>query len=581
MSSIPAPNIFADAQQISNNPLEEYSRAQQLQSQAQGIQQQKIQTQSQQLELQDQQNAHTLGPQFLQKDANGKITGFDNEGYYNALIGSGMNPAKVMGMRQQNLTYQTGIAKLGSDQVDLQNKKNDDIYGMVEPLRQAAQDSNADVNHINAVWQGIAPKLAQLGIDPKTMPASFQSAQDAASRLQDMDIEAGQHKQMLADVKTQAETAAANAKAASDTAEAGKATAETGWQKFPELGMMYNTATKETRSMTGGAMMTPGMMEAKYVGLQQKKNSGQSLSSDDAAFAKGYEKFKTLVPAFNIAMNATGGGLGPGAAGAGGAAGTGGGANAAQLSINDVPAAIRGRVQAALDYRQALPPQGRNNPINSAISEWAYKLDPQHDETNFPARNKLMTSFTSGKESQQINAVNTAMGHIGVLSDAVDALNNTNVPILNAIANKVGVAVGNTPATTMQTIVHRVGPELAAAYIQGGGGEGERGTTADDFSINKGADQLKANLGVTAQLLRSKIGSLQNQYTQTMSRNDFQQRFITPEAQQTLNKLSPQGAQGGGQHVAGGSSNGLKEGQTGTGSDGKKYVVKNGTWVAQ
>lgn len=33
------------------------------------------------------------------------------------------------------------------------------------------------------------------------------------------------------------------------------------------------------------------------------------------------------------------------------------------------------------------------------------------------------------------------------------------------------------------------------------------------------------------------------------------------------------------QHTAGGAAQGLKEGQTGTGSDGKKYVVKGGVWV--
>jgi len=35
------------------------------------------------------------------------------------------------------------------------------------------------------------------------------------------------------------------------------------------------------------------------------------------------------------------------------------------------------------------------------------------------------------------------------------------------------------------------------------------------------------------------------------------------------------------EHTAGGTSNGLKDGTTGTGSDGQKYVVKNGTWVKQ
>jgi hypothetical protein len=39
--------------------------------------------------------------------------------------------------------------------------------------------------------------------------------------------------------------------------------------------------------------------------------------------------------------------------------------------------------------------------------------------------------------------------------------------------------------------------------------------------------------------------------------------------------------QGGAQHVPGGKAQGLKEGDTGTGTDNKKYVVRGGIWVAQ
>jgi len=38
---------------------------------------------------------------------------------------------------------------------------------------------------------------------------------------------------------------------------------------------------------------------------------------------------------------------------------------------------------------------------------------------------------------------------------------------------------------------------------------------------------------------------------------------------------------GGTQHTPGGKASGLQEGQTGKGSDGKSYVVKNGIWIAQ
>jgi hypothetical protein len=72
---------------------------------------------------------------------------------------------------------------------------------------------------------------------------------------------------------------------------------------------------------------------------------------------------------------------------------------------------------------------------------------------------------------------------------------------------------------------------------------------------------------------------------------DSVQTFIDnarPESYQTHSKQGGAGAyyqkragDSTTQHVAGGSSNGLKEGQTGKGSDGKPYVVKGGKWVAQ
>ena len=126
-----------------------------LQQQSQQTQAQQMQLQQQQLDLQDAQNAHKLGPQFLQKDDSGKITGFDNEGYYNALIGTGMNPAKVNQLRMQNVQFQQNLQKLGKDQLDLQNEKNDNAYQIVEPLRQAANDPKADAGHVNQVWQAL------------------------------------------------------------------------------------------------------------------------------------------------------------------------------------------------------------------------------------------------------------------------------------------------------------------------------------------------------------------------------------------------------------------------------------------
>lgn len=381
-------------------------------------------------------------------------------------------------------------------------------------------------------------RMAQTGVPI----GQFKPVLTDTSDLDQAEAGAGLHAELLNQHKKEADIAEAAGKGAQSQAEAAKANIIS----IPELGGVYHVDTGEFKPVNGGTM-SGAMLESKYVMDQaQKQRTG---TSPDPQFDRGYERFKTLVPQFNINMAASGGGLGPTAAGAGGAGGTTG-----QASRDQIPAAIRGRVEAALDYRQPLPPAGRNNPVNNAISEWVYKVDPQHDETNFPARNKMMTALTSGPESTQINAINTALGHVGVLSDAIDGLKNNDTRTLNVIGNRLGVEFGTKTgdaASMFKAIIHKVGPELTAAYVQGGGGEGERGTNAADFDENLAPSILHGNAAITTQLLRSKIGSIENQYQNTMLRNDFQQRFITPEARRTLQKLSPQGGGGGaaGGHV--------------------------------
>ena len=172
---------------------------------------------------------------------------------------------------------------------------------------------------------------------------------------------------------------------------------------------------------------------------------------------------------------------------------------------------------------------------------------PDWDQTTYNAKNKLVQSMTSGAQSKEINAINTVAGHIDAMDKAVDGLNNNDPVFWNAIGNKIGINLtGQTGAAAFKTIVHRVSPEITTAYVQGGGGEAERMANANDFSENLPPQTLHNNAAVTVGLLRSKIGALENQYKQTVGLDDFQQRFITPAAQASFNRLGGQGAAGGG-----------------------------------
>lgn len=263
----------------------------------------------------------------------------------------------------------------------------------------------------------------------------------------------------------------------------------------------------------GGAV--PGIpLDNQEANAWLKKNPGKDLAD--------YAKYKaTLVPAFNFNLQ------------------QGAGSNPLTPQQQATKTAI-------LEGRMSPPGSfALKTPYWQSVMGGVFQDDPQWSEQ----RAQLRKSYTVGKQSTEINAINTAMGHVGVLGDAIDALNNGDIKTLNSIGNRLGIEFGSktgNAAGMYQTIVHRVGPELSKAYIGAGGSAGERGADEKDFDPSLAPSILKANVGTTAQLLRSKIGSLENQWDQNKapSMPSFQDHFISPEAKKQLDRWNPQGGGG-------------------------------------
>ena len=225
-----------------------------------------------------------------------------------------------------------------------------------------------------------------------------------------------------------------------------------------------------------------------------------------------------------------------------------------------------GVIRGIVEGRQSPPSSfAQKTPYWQDVMQKVYQVDPQWSEQRAQIR-KNYTIPQGNNAAVQINAVNTAMGHVGILGESIDALNNGDLKALNRIANGLGVQAGQDAVTTFNTIVHRVGPELSKAYIGAGGSAGERGTDEKDFDPSLGPQQLKSNVAITARLLRSKIASLENQWEQNKApgTKSFQNQFIMPEAKQQLDKWAPQ--------------QGARE-ISATGPNGHKIVVRGGRWV--
>jgi hypothetical protein len=252
-------------------------------------QQEQIKTQQMQQQQQDLNTIREMAPKYVGKDANGNGT-FDFNGLATDAQGKGVSPSLLNNMMKEHYAMVTERAKAGSESLANELAHNKAQYEVLEGLRTIKDPDE----RLKAASTGIN-KLSLMGMD--TSHLTPQSLLDDKA-LDSAEMAIGMHGQQLSDAKTLAETNEKNATAA-----------EKEWQKFPELGVMVNTKTNEQRSVAGGPVIPPAMLESKWLAIQQKKNLGQPVSADEAAFSKSFQQYKELIPQFNFNLSggATGG----------------------------------------------------------------------------------------------------------------------------------------------------------------------------------------------------------------------------------------------------------------------------------
>lgn len=163
------------------------------------------------------------------------------------------------------------------------------------------------------------------------------------------------------------------------------------------------------------------------------------------------------------------------------------------------------------------------------------KYDPMFDEVNYNARAATRKDFTSGKSAQQINALNTVIGHIAQLSDAAAALKNSDFKSYNKIANALQSEFGWTGKTDFDTIAPKVAQELTRVWRGTGGSEADIQRDIDALASSNAPGQLHSSIANLGGLVESKLDALKETYRQGMGTADIE--MITPEARKALTTL--------------------------------------------
>lgn len=535
MGSFPLAALHLNPPPQQENPIESLGRILQLKQAMTNapLQTQQLQQQVQAGQQENQQRAIQLNDQQAMSKAMQAWDGKSLNDLAPLVIKNGGSANAVMGLKQKALEMQekySTIAKTdaetGASNIATMMKKNDLISGAFSTVLQTPDEQ------LPQAITTTAQQLAQQGLlDPQHVQMAQQIAQQPPTQAR-LALDT-MRKGMMADTQLL------------DEAKQKASIAETQAQ------------TQKLQQETQFGPSGPAA-EAKYRFILQKAASGQQLSPEETDYARGFEasnaKNTTQADSLGVTSTNTSRPAGLATVARGQSRPQNGGApllpssnlpSASAMSPANVKSSI---VDEIGQYKADPALLGRMMYKHPEILGMVNQKYPDWDQTTYTAKNALIKGYTSGTQSKEINAINTAMGHVKVMDDAVDALNNGNIVALNKIGNSLGINLtGQTAPAAFRLIVHRVGPEIASSYIPGGGGEGERIADAKDFDESLPAQTLHNNAAITVKLLRSKVGSLENQYKNTVGRDDFNKRFITPEANASFQKFSggPPSASGG------------------------------------
>jgi len=175
----------------------------------------------------------------------------------------------------------------------------------------------------------------------------------------------------------------------------------------------------------------------------------------------------------------------PTSPGAGGSP-TGNTALSGEPYLQTLPAARAAQVKAMLDGRMAFPTAfALKTPYWQSMIADAAQVDPTFDAVNFAARVKTRQDFTSGKNAQNIKALNTAIGHLGRLDSQIPGTSGLSgfpgATLVNQGVNMFNRSSGDPGVTNFDQTASALATELTAVF---------RGTGGAEADVKRYLDQL-------------------------------------------------------------------------------------------
>lgn len=207
------------------------------------------------------------------------------------------------------------------------------------------------------------------------------------------------------------------------------------------------------------------------------------------------------------------------------------------------------------DFLKSIPPQWRKtvekiahydeDPTKVAsmrggnremLMQWVNQINPAYDSSQFTNRAPTRKAFTTGTQGQQINALNTAIGHLDQFAGLAEALGTGGFVPGNKAFNAVQTMFGADKVTNFETLKDALAGELASVLSKGAGTVSGIADAKANIAPASSPQQLVGYVKTQIPILGSKLSSLDYQYHQAMGDGDSFSA-LSPQSKSILTKF--------------------------------------------
>lgn len=204
--------------------------------------------------------------------------------------------------------------------------------------------------------------------------------------------------------------------------------------------------------------------------------------------------------------------------------------------------------------------------IVSLAQEYADKNGVPFQSYGGDIKRGISEQFSYGKPAQNVNSLNTALGHLDALNTAFHNIENTNQAWMNIPINKLKTMTNDPAVIQLDTTLNAVQGEAANVFKGGGATDQEIASWRQVFNRNLTPQQAVAVIKQTDELFRSRLDSLQYQRDNGMRGGATRGSLLSPKGSQLMNKFDSQGSNQPFTHTA-------------TGKNGEKIGFDGQNWV--